>query len=387
MDRTLAVKPITKDLDDVGWALWDADGGHLGMDEIVEMRDKYGATIYFFRNENKQSLNLEQLKDRGLTLVKVAHPGYQPFKNRDFLADGDGIRAWAIEALANPSIDGLALDIEGPTASTGNNAFRILSEEAHKTGKTFHAVPHFSLFDRWDNTLTAREFNDSADVVWPWLYNRFKTPSYKQGIFAMLQYWKDNGVTVPTYPIFDHGREDYSGIAPNEANQVPLFLREKGIRTVCLFQPHVSFRGKTESSDFTALWDNLSRAYGRDTRDSSVNTNGWLVHEGKAVLGWVQHNGWWRAGQRPNLARRSVGDPKGDVRPNRTEDLDALTDNMLRYAYPGFEHNYGLWYDRRRDAHDTGRRDNPRCPTTFPRTALGKRRHRDCMGWTPEVRS
>jgi hypothetical protein len=29
---------------------------------------------------------------------------------------------------------------------------------------------------------------------------------------------------------------------------------------------------------------------------------------------------------------------------------------MLRYGYPGFEHNFGLWYDRRRDAHDTARR-------------------------------
>ena len=85
-------------------------------------------------------------------------------------------------------------------------------------------------------------------------------------------------------------------------------------------------------------------------------TNGWLTHDGRAVWGWAQHNGWWRAGMRPNLTRRSVGDPQGDVRPNRTEDLDKLTDAMLRFGYPAFEHNYGLWYDRRRDAHDTGPR-------------------------------
>jgi hypothetical protein len=86
--------------------------------------------------------------------------------------------------------------------------------------------------------------------------------------------------------------------------------------------------------------------------------NGWLVHDGRLVWGWVQHNGWWRPGQRPNLTRRSVGDPEGDVRPNRTEDFDLLTDNMLRHAYPGFEHNYGLWYDRRRDAHDDAHRED-----------------------------
>jgi len=53
-----------------------------------------------------------------------------------------------------------------------------------------------------------------------------------------------------------------------------------------------------------------------------------------------------------------VGDPEGDVRPNRTEDLDKLTDAMLKFGYPGFEHNYGLWYDRRRDAHDTAARQD-----------------------------
>lgn len=87
-----------------------------------------------------------------------------------------------------------------------------------------------------------------------------------------------------------------------------------------------------------------------------VNDRGWFVQGDRIIWGWVQHNGWWRAGQRPNLTRRSVGDPLGDVRPNRTEDLEALTDSMLRYGYPGFEHNFGLWYDRRRDAHDTGPR-------------------------------
>lgn len=98
--------------------------------------------------------------------------------------------------------------------------------------------------------------------------------------------------------------------------------------------------------------------------DGLAVENGWLTHDGKAVWGWVQHNGWWRAGTRPNITRRSVGDPLGDIRPNRTEDLERLTESMLKYGYPGFEHNYGLWYDRRRDAHDEGARadDNVQPP-------------------------
>lgn len=82
--------------------------------------------------------------------------------------------------------------------------------------------------------------------------------------------------------------------------------------------------------------------------------NGWFVHSGRIVWGYGQHNGWWRSGQRPNITRNAPG----KVGPNRTEDLDKLTDAMLRFAYPGFEHNYGLWYDRRRDAHDTIRRND-----------------------------
>ena len=52
--------------------------------------------------------------------------------------------------------------------------------------------------------------------------------------------------------------------------------------------------------------------------------NGWYVHNNRVVWGYGQHNGWWRAGQRANVTRR---DP-GQVAPNRTEDLEKLTDAM-----------------------------------------------------------
>lgn len=91
--------------------------------------------------------------------------------------------------------------------------------------------------------------------------------------------------------------------------------------------------------------------------------NGWFVHRGRAIWGYAHHNGWWggyrkeagwwtRYRPRSNITRNWPG----RVGPNRTEDLDALTDSMIRYGFPGYEHNYGLWYDRRRDAHDTERR-------------------------------
>lgn len=89
--------------------------------------------------------------------------------------------------------------------------------------------------------------------------------------------------------------------------------------------------------------------------------NGWYVHDGRAIWGYAQHNGWWRAGQRPNITRNAPD----EVGPNRTEDLGKLTDAMLRFGYPGFEHNFGLWYDRRRDAHDQARRNDGKVVSPF----------------------
>ncbi|MCL2730876.1 MAG: DUF6298 domain-containing protein [Actinomycetia bacterium] len=95
-------------------------------------------------------------------------------------------------------------------------------------------------------------------------------------------------------------------------------------------------------------------------------TNGWYVDEGRVVWGLAQHNGIWggyreRDGWfadcpiRPNIAAR---DP-GRTGPGHTEDLDRLTDAMVEHGVPGFEHCFGLWFDRRRDTHDTERRADP----------------------------
>ncbi len=94
--------------------------------------------------------------------------------------------------------------------------------------------------------------------------------------------------------------------------------------------------------------------------DSGVE-NGWYVRKGKVVWGYGQHNGWWRAGQRANLTRNAPG----QYGPNRTEILPALVENMIHWGYPGFEHNYGLWYDRRRDLHDRQCRNSPNVKSPF----------------------
>ena len=239
------------------WALWDAEGQHLSTEEVLRIHTEFGANVYFFRLEDRPTLDLEDLKQAGITTIKVAHPGYAPFNQNGFIDDEAQVRAWASSAAQNPLIDGLALDIEGDTATTHKHILAWLAQEARAHGKSVHAIPHFALFDRWEGTLTADEINTHADVVWPWLYNRFRQEDYGRGITAMLAYWRDKGVTLPVYPIFDHGRTDYSGITPAEAAKVPAYLHEQGIETVCLFQPHVSYRARVEEVEFGSLWDSL----------------------------------------------------------------------------------------------------------------------------------
>ncbi len=94
-----------------------------------------------------------------------------------------------------------------------------------------------------------------------------------------------------------------------------------------------------------------------------ISPQGWFTRpDGRVIAGYAQHNGWWggleqppgwwsEADTRPNITRRC-----DRIGPGWQEDLDGLTTAMVRYGYPGFEHNFGLWYDRRRDQHDTGPR-------------------------------
>lgn len=99
-------------------------------------------------------------------------------------------------------------------------------------------------------------------------------------------------------------------------------------------------------------------------RDALVK-NGWYQQDGRVIWGLYHSSSiwgglrtpepqWYSTGKvgGPNITRR---DPTR-VGPLLTEDLDALSDSLKRYGFPGLEHHYGLWYDRRRDAHDLGKR-------------------------------
>jgi hypothetical protein len=88
--------------------------------------------------------------------------------------------------------------------------------------------------------------------------------------------------------------------------------------------------------------------------------NGWLVKDGKILAGGRQDVQWWSGGilptdlpkSKPHITRFVPGRTGTGL----TDDLDSVTEAMKNNGILAIEHNYGLWYERRRDDHERIRR-------------------------------
>lgn len=88
--------------------------------------------------------------------------------------------------------------------------------------------------------------------------------------------------------------------------------------------------------------------------------NGWLVRGDVPVTGDRQDVQWWNGSARPYGLKTAKPHITRFV-PGRsgkglTDDLDLTTDSMQNGTVKILDHNYGLWYDRRRDDHERIRR-------------------------------
>jgi hypothetical protein len=90
-------------------------------------------------------------------------------------------------------------------------------------------------------------------------------------------------------------------------------------------------------------------------------TNGWLVCDGKLLIGNVEPINWWRGNMRPSEAKdygvNITRFAPGRVGPGLTDDLNDLVDGMIAQNDVALDHHYGLWYDRRREDHERVRRE------------------------------
>ena len=88
--------------------------------------------------------------------------------------------------------------------------------------------------------------------------------------------------------------------------------------------------------------------------------NGWLVRGDELVTGKRENVQWWSGGLQPsdlkNARSHITRFVPGRTGKGLTDDLVEVTDEMISTNTVAIEHNYGLWYDRRRDDHERIRR-------------------------------
>jgi hypothetical protein len=98
----------------------------------------------------------------------------------------------------------------------------------------------------------------------------------------------------------------------------------------------------------------------RAPRSALRITNGWLTLDGKLLIGSSASVSWWRGNILPNEAASfGLGVTRfvpGRIGPGFTDDLNEVADTLIANGDVALDHNYGLWYDRRRDDHERVRR-------------------------------
>ncbi len=90
--------------------------------------------------------------------------------------------------------------------------------------------------------------------------------------------------------------------------------------------------------------------------------NGWIVSNAKVLTGMRITEPWWRGVARPyEVPKASTAITRfvpGRYGHGYTDNLKEVVAAMKENNLAGIEHNYGLWYDRRRDDHERIRRMN-----------------------------
>jgi len=111
------------------------------------------------------------------------------------------------------------------------------------------------------------------------------------------------------------------------------------------------------------LAEKLAAKPAAPTKSLSLD-NGWLVADGKLLIGKQIETGWWKGNLNPSQAINptiSAGPAITRFVPGRTgngltDDLDELADAMLAANEVAFRQHWGLWYDMRSDDHERIRR-------------------------------
>lgn len=97
-------------------------------------------------------------------------------------------------------------------------------------------------------------------------------------------------------------------------------------------------------------------------KEETSVSNGWLQRSEKILVGQKSDVQWWSGSARaywlekarPHITRYVPGEAGLGL----TDNLEEMTNTMVENNILSIDHNYGLWYDRRRDDHERIRRIN-----------------------------
>ncbi|HEX8201354.1 MAG TPA: DUF6298 domain-containing protein, partial [Isosphaeraceae bacterium] len=102
-----------------------------------------------------------------------------------------------------------------------------------------------------------------------------------------------------------------------------------------------------------------ARAQPEESKPLAIR-NGWIVRDGRLLVGGRLSPTWWRGSIVPARAPEFGPNPTrfmpGRIGTGFTDDLDEVTDAMVRGGRAVLAHHWGLWYDNRRDDHERVRR-------------------------------
>jgi hypothetical protein len=118
----------------------------------------------------------------------------------------------------------------------------------------------------------------------------------------------------------------------------------------------ISLSYKSEDSKLSKAWQQQPYMSEKTSEKSPALQlkEGVLIRDGKILTGGRFNPSWWRGSlqpknqQAPHITRFAL-EPEGY---RVVDNLDEMTDNMQESGTLVIDHNYGLWYDRRRDDHE-----------------------------------
>jgi hypothetical protein len=152
--------------------------------------------------------------------------------------------------------------------------------------------------------------------------------------------------------------------ALTELSKQPALSLEEFIYQAALRQPIDTF------SSGAKLINQVNPLKKISTASALSLKNGWLVRGDQVQTGRRQDVQWWSGSSRsywlekakPHITRFVPGETGTGL----TDNLQEVVDQMRKSNTVAMEHNYGLWYDRRRDDHQRIRRMNGEvCPPFY----------------------